>query len=120
MFGNNNFFGGFTPNPYMQPQMQQPVQPQIRTNKIFVTSFEEAMGRYAEPNSIMVYLHQNQPIMYEINTDQFGKKSGVTYEYKPYTQTETKQNYATQEQLQGLQSQIEELKQKLGGISNEQ
>ena len=118
MFGNN-FYGGFNNNPFVQPQMPQPMQPQIRTNKIFVTSFEEAMGRYADPNSIMVYLHQNQPILYEISTDQYGKKSGVTYEYKPYTQIEEKRDYATQEQLNNLQAQIEELKQKLGGTSNE-
>ena len=119
MFGNSNFYS-YNNTPFVQPQMQQPIQPQIRTNKIFVTSFEEAMGRYADPNSIMIYLHQNQPIFYEISTDQYGKKSGATYEYKAFTQAESKQNYATQEQLNTLQAQIEELKQKLGGMSNEQ
>lgn len=91
-------------NPYFQPQMgaispqfgsmpqmqgvaptnpmqaQQPVQPQqtaqmpIKTNKILVTSLDDALNRPAEPNSANVYYHQDEPFAFQIYTDWEGKK----------------------------------------------
>lgn len=78
----NNQFNNFGNMPYMgnfQPQMAQQPQPtQMRTNKIFVTSLEDALNRYAEPNTIMVYRHQDEKFEYEIMTDAQGKKSYKT------------------------------------------
>lgn len=48
------------------------VQP--TTNKIYVTSLEDAMQRYASPNSTMVYVIQDESAMVEIYTDIQGKK----------------------------------------------
>lgn len=108
MFGNNNYFGNYNNAPYVPSAVSMP-----RTNKIYVTSFEEAMSKYAEPNSIMVYLHQNQPIFYEVTTDQYGRKTGTTYEYKIYAPVETKVDYATQDQLKELSEKIEEIQKRL-------
>lgn len=78
----NNQFNNFGNVPYMgnfQPQMAQQPQPtQMRTNKIFVTSLEDALNRYAEPNTIIVYRHQDEKFEYEIMTDSQGKKSYKT------------------------------------------
>ena len=78
----NNQFNNFGNMPYMgnfQPQMAQQPQPtQMRTNKIFVTSLEDALNRYAEPNTIIVYRHQDEKFEYEIMTDAQGKKSYKT------------------------------------------
>lgn len=74
-FRPNPQFNQFGNVPYMsnfQPQ-QQPVP--MRTNKIFVTSLEDALNRYAEPNTIMIYRHQDEKYEYEITTDLQGKKS---------------------------------------------
>lgn len=68
---------GQTPAPPGQPQMQNQGLP--KTNKIFVTSLNDALSRPADYNSSMVYFHQDQPLIYEIITDAFGKKTPHTY-----------------------------------------
>jgi hypothetical protein len=52
---------------------QQPAQPM--TNKIYVASLDDAMIRYASPNSTMVYILQDESTLFEIYTDPMGKKS---------------------------------------------
>ena len=78
----NTQFNNFGNTPYMgnyQAQMAQQPQPmQMRTNKIFVTSLEDALNRYAEPNTIIVYRHQDEKFEYEIMTDCQGKNSYIT------------------------------------------
>lgn len=88
MFGNNfgNSFGGYGnsfTSPYQQQmqmqgyQQQQAMQQQmpLRTNKIFVTSIEEAMSKYADPNTEIVYYHQDKPMLIEVKTDIQGRKT---------------------------------------------
>ena len=92
----NTQFNNFGNTPYMgnyQAQMAQQPQPmQMRTNKIFVTSLEDALNRYAEPNTIMVYRHQDEKFEYEIMTDSQGKKSYKTLVLGDYlAQNETKE-----------------------------
>jgi hypothetical protein len=78
----NTQFNGMYNTPYngnFQPQMAQQPQPTpMRTNKIYVTSLEDALNRYAEPNTIMVYRHQDERLEYEIITDAQGKKNYKT------------------------------------------
>lgn len=119
-----NGYGGYTSNPYLygaqpnyapvqpyqqnvQPQMQQqaqqpvqqaqtPIQPQLqaRSNKVFVTSIEDATARYADPNTEIIYLHQDKPFIFEVFTDWQGKKTVRTYRFEECTveemQDETK------------------------------
>ena len=59
--------------------------PQMRTNKIFVTSLEDALNRYAEPNTIIVYRHQDEKFEYEIMTDIQGKKTYKTLQLAEYS-----------------------------------
>ena len=75
----NNFFGGMPQQPiYPQQNMfgggipQQNMPP--KTNIILVTSLEDALSRYAEPNSNMLYINQDKPIGYNIMTDAQGRK----------------------------------------------
>lgn len=67
------------------PVMVQPQPAQMRTNKIFVTSLEDALNRYAEPNTIMVYRHQDEMFEYEIMTDGYGKKTYKTLKLGEYS-----------------------------------
>jgi hypothetical protein len=85
-FGNFNMGGyGYTA-PY-NAGFQQP-QPQLRTNKVFVTSLEDALGRSAEPNTVIVYRHQDEKFEYEIFTDMQGKKTYKTLALTDYSTAE--------------------------------
>ena len=107
-FGNTPYMGNF------QPQMAQQPQPaQMRTNKIFVTSLEDALNRYAEPNTIMVYRHQDEKFEYEIMTDSQGKKSYKTLVLGDYSaqNSEQKENLNTisRDEFDAVKQQIKAL-----------
>ena len=109
-------FNNFTNTPYMgnfQPQMAQPQPPQMRTNKIFVTSLEDALNRYAEPNTIMIYRHQDEKFEYEITTDAQGKKMYKTLQISEYStiqgEKQSNPNIISTEDINGLKSRIKAL-----------
>ena len=57
---------------YNVPNYQQPTQ---ITNKIYVTSKEDALNRFVSPNTITVYFMQDDSAIFEITTDAQGRKS---------------------------------------------
>ncbi len=79
----NNF--GYPGYGYAPPAQSQQVTPagfggqQVHappaTNKIYVVSAEDAMSRYAQPNTIMLYVRQDESEIYEVYTDGQGKKA---------------------------------------------
>lgn len=101
--------------PFQAPQMQQMQQMQQmppRTNKIFVTSLEEAMARQAEPNTEIRYFHQNDKLVYDIFTDTQGRKFPKTYRLVPVEDCAENTEYVTRkefdewrEKVQGLMPQ---------------
>lgn len=107
----NTQFNNFGNTPYMGNFQPQPAQ--MRTNKIFVTSLEDALNRYAEPNTIMVYRHQDEKYEYEIMTDSQGKKSYKTLVLGDFSaQNSDKQQeptYASKEELYAFKSRLEAL-----------
>ena len=125
-YGNMNY-GGYIPqmNYGQQQPPVQPVQPQMqqaqslpKTNKIFVTSLDDALNRPAEYNSVMVYIHQDKPLLFEITTDPFGKKTHKTFTITPSNNaTQVNQNFmitpemadtfATKKDLKVLSDKIE-------------
>jgi hypothetical protein len=105
-YGYNSY--GYVPNyapEYVQPQyatnpyqnMQQPQQAQAipntvippTTNKRLCISQDDAMSRQVENNSSYVYFDQNKDIMYEVNTDAWGKKACNVYSLAVYKNIET-------------------------------
>lgn len=44
------------------------------TNKIYVTGRDDAMTRFSQPNTIMAYFSQDEKTIYEVTTDNFGRK----------------------------------------------
>lgn len=132
----NNQFNQFGNTPYIgnyQPQMAQQQPAQMRTNKIFVTSLEDALNRYAEPNTVMVYRHQDEKFEYEIMTDGYGKKSYKTLQLTDYSAPQNEKQVQTpiisSEELTSLKSRIKALedevlkkykdekrKEKIGGL----
>ena len=57
---------------YNVPNYQQPTQ---ITNKIYVTSKEDALNRFASPNTTTVYFLQDDSTIFEITTDIQGRKN---------------------------------------------
>ena len=80
---NSNMGMGMGMNMNMNNFQSQPTQ--MRTNKIFVTSLEDALNRYAEPNTIIVYRHQDEKFEYEIMPDSQGKKTYKTLQLAEYS-----------------------------------
>lgn len=107
-----------------QTIMQAP-QPPMQSNKVYVTSFEDAMNRYAMPNTLMVYRLQDESLEFEVTTDMSGKKTCRTYALKDNdTNTSTAKNpqYVTQEQLKEqikpLYDKLDEYIKNMGGNNN--
>lgn len=105
--GNNkygqtvNYNGSFAPNSYnpnfnantpyangfvpynANTGFNQMQAPPVKTNHIYVTSLEDALARSSEPNSEIVYLHQDKPLLYNVKTDMMGRKSYTVLELHP-------------------------------------
>ncbi len=97
-----------------QPQMMQQPQPApMKTNKIYVTSLEDALNRYAEPNTIMIYRNQDEKFEYEIVTDSQGRKSYKTLELGAYSVTQVEKKVETpiisREEFDGVKGRVEAL-----------
>ena len=65
--GNGQGWGGG----FIQPQ-PQPVQQ--RGNKIYVVDAKDALSRAAMPDSLMVYIQQDETAMHEVYMDAEGRK----------------------------------------------
>ena len=118
-YGNNQPYN----SGFQQPQVVQP-QPQLRTNKVFVTSLEDALNRYAEPNTIMVYRHQDEKFEYEIMTDMQGKKTYKTLVLADYSTAEPRKdtnpaNYLTIDAFDALQAKFDSLESKVESLEAE-
>lgn len=103
-------YGNFQQQP--QPQMTQ----QPKTNKILVTGLSDALNRLADPNSVMIYIDQDKPFIYQIKTDIYGKKEYETFSLQSYTTPDNPQepkadlsNYVTKQEFQAVLAKIEAL-----------
>jgi hypothetical protein len=114
-------------NPYQgyMNQYQQVQQPQLKTNKVWVTSLEDAMARSVEPNSEYIYLHQDKPLLIEVKTDMQGKKTARVLELKDYVEKPNEppkpkkvisKDFASKEDLEALKSEIQTLKDKVESV----
>lgn len=118
MYNNYGYPYGYLnyQQPQQQHQIQQPLPP--KSNKIWVTSLEDALARAVEPNSEYIYLHQDQPLLIEVKTDIQGKKVTRVLELKDYVQHSVPQNvvandFPTREEFDGIKAEIQALKQKI-------
>ena len=111
MFTQQNYGMSPTPNYSMGNNMPAP---QPSTNKIYVVSADDALSRFASPNSIMIYMQQDETTLYEVYTDSQGKK-----EIRARTLTDCAKTppveYATKNEFDELKKIVEELR---GGYKN--
>lgn len=111
---------------YSRPYNYGYTTPQVRTNKIIVTSLEDALNRFAEPNTVILYRHQDERLEYEIMTDNQGKKSYKTYEIRPYlepqAQTNEKPINVSIDEFRALESRLKALESKVAkrGVNNDE
>lgn len=116
MYYGNNYAGYGYPQSTSNSQQTTATQQQV-SNRIYVTSAEDALGRFASPNSIMVYTLQDETLQFEIATDAWGKKTIRTRRLVDYTPTQAENkgsvDYVTRQEFLGLQAQIKALQDKL-------
>lgn len=120
-YNNYGYIPGYAPG-YTQPQYatnpyqnMQPVQTQAvpntvippTTNKRLCISQEDAMSRQVENNSSYVYFDQNKDIMYEVNTDAWGKKTCNVYSLAVYKNPEVAE--VPKESFEDLSKRISQL-----------
>ena len=106
----NQYYNGNNVN---QVQPQAP-QPQIQSNKLLVTSLEEALTRNAPLNSKIVYIHQDENLEFEIFTDINGRKTYTVFKRIIETEENRKQNSGvSREEYLELREKIKNLEAKL-------
>ena len=110
---------------YTQQQVQQQGQQQFATNKIYVRNVDDAMNRQAAPNSEVIYVHQDLPMIIEVKTDGQGRKQAVEYDIKEHKQnaaesaTEPQTNdFVTRAEYEKLFDQIRGIEKSLKEYTN--
>lgn len=82
------------------------------SNKIVVKSLEDALRRYADFNSEMLYIDANKNLLYNVYTDVRGEKTYDVYEVRKQEQPQTNQqtdNDKIMSMLQELNTKVEDL-----------
>lgn len=101
---NQNWGGsGWNAPAWNTPYGQQP-----NTNKVYVTSLDDALSRMAPRGSEMVYFHQDANEFYVVKTDGDGRKSWMGFNYTipnpdvntPATKADLKEILARLERLE--------------------
>lgn len=132
-FGTNPYYQPYIPT--QQPQMQQQTQqtqPQVQTqpqqttntNKIYVNGIEDVRNRPLLPNSDMIFIDNDKPLIYQKTVDSKGQFEVKTFElsdYKPADEPKTTEptnlsNYVQISDLEPLQSEIKALNEKVSKL----
>lgn len=102
----------------VQPQMTPPqATPQVvSANKIYVTTLQDALSRFSNPNTTISYTTQDEKYEIEVFTDGQGKKTYQVFERKPYTPSEEKApaeqqantSFVTKDDFAGLEKKLED------------
>lgn len=114
----NNMFQTQQPNPLMaQSQMNQIAPQQPVSGLTRVTGIDGAKAYQMPPNSVVALFDDASDIFYVKSTDGAGFPTIRTFEFYEHKQdvpatqqTVNTENFATKQELQNLQGQLEELK----------
>ena len=115
---NQNF--SYNPNMYSNPQPMA-----TNTNKIYVNGVEDARNRPLPANSDFIMLDNDKPLLYQKIVDNKGQFEVKTFNISPYKPVEetNKQSsidlssYAKTDDLRAIESQINDLKQKIENLN---
>lgn len=118
----NNFNAPYVPNlgngqgwggGFIQPQ-PQPVQQ--RGNKIYVVDAKDALSRAAMPDSLMVYIQQDETAMHEVYMDAEGRKMIRTRALMPVEAVQSVGgDVVTRKEFEDLKASVEAMR---GGVSH--
>lgn len=103
-FGGNQSFGGFT-----QPA-PAPAQNQIRSNKIYVMDANDALTRQAMPDTIVLYVQQDESAIHEVYTDTQGRKLIRTRTLVDVQPTAAQTGMVTRKEFEDLKAAVEKMK----------
>lgn len=103
----------------------QQAQPITNTNKIFVSGLDEVKGKNLYPNSDMMFLDNDKPILYQKVVDGKGQATYKMFDITPHDDTQDAKNensinlsnYVTLTEFEALKGQINELKNKITKMS---
>lgn len=128
-YNNNNNTYGYNTAPYTNYIPPAQINPATtNTNKIFVSGIEDARGRYLPPNSDMMFLDNDKPIIYQKIVDSKGQFEVKAYDIVPHTAEQPKttmpdlSQYVLKSDFDKLLSEIDKFKaqlEMLGGTTNE-
>ena len=111
-FGFNNY------NPYLQNYMnqqmpvQQQMQPQTNTNKIYVSGIDDVKGRYLQPNSDVMFIDNDKPLLYEKIVDSKGQFEIKVFDVSTHKEDEQKDDYAKKSDIDSILTRLSALENK--------
>lgn len=118
----NNFSAPYVPNlgngqgwggGFVQPQPQPAQQ---RGNKIYVVDAKDALSRAAMPDSLMVYIQQDETAMHEVYMDAEGRKMIRTRSLIPVEAVQSGGgDMVTRKEFDELKAAVEAMR---GGVSH--
>lgn len=127
---------GYPFNPYMNygqnysqsqsnNQQQQQTQAITNTNKIFVSSLDEVKGRNLLPNSDMLFLDNDKPILYQKVVDGKGQATYKMFDITPHDDAQDTKNenlidlsaYVPRSDFDALKGEIGKLQEQVNKIS---
>lgn len=92
------------------PQTQP--QPQVNTNKVYVTDGNDAMTRMAPYNSIILYVQQDETMIHEVYTDGQGRKQirSRALTEPAQAQEQTREDVVSRKEFDELKAIVDELR----------
>lgn len=135
---SNGGYNGYNPNQYYNPfpqqnGSQQNQQPQsnpqptsvTNTNKIYVSGIDDVKGRFLSPNSDVLFIDNDKPLLYQKVVDSKGQFEIKVFDICPHIEQkeEVKDNsidlsaYVLKSDLEPLQAEIKGLNDKITKMS---
>lgn len=121
--GGSYYNGGYNSPLYPQnnPQLTNPPQQTVNTNKIYVNGIEDVRCRQLPSGSDFIFLDNDKPLIYRKTTDATGKMDVQVFKITPYQEEEKAQlevdfsKFVPVDRFEALEKQFKELKESLGG-----
>ena len=115
----NNGFSPYVPNLGNGGGFTQPTMNQVKSNKIYVTDANDAMTRPALPDTLMLYVQQDESAIHEVYTDPQGRKMIKTRTLSDIVKGNQSgmENMVTRKEFDELKAAVEKL---TGGMSHDE
>ena len=117
-YGYQNQPYNYQANPYLSNYSNIPQQ-NTNTNKIYVSGIDDVRSRTLPPNSDMIYLDNDKPILYQKVVDSKGQFEVKSFSINPYSpEQDTKKEHSVDLSTYVEKSEFEALKQEFDTLKN--